>query len=46
LLLPTLAVFCSDLHASSAFDVLLGRDVLASCLLSYNGQSGLFTLAY
>lgn len=44
--LPTLAVFCSDLHATSAFDVLLGRDVLASCLLNYDGRSGQFTLAY
>lgn len=25
---------------------LIGRDVLASCLFTYDGQSGLFTLAF
>lgn len=46
LIFPTLPVFCSDLHNSGAFNALIGRDVLASCLLSYNGRTGLFTLAY
>jgi len=28
------------------FHALIGRDILQGCLLTYNGQSGLFTIAY
>lgn len=45
LVFPTLPVFCSELH-HSGFRALIGRDILADCLLAYNGRTGLYTLAY
>lgn len=42
----TLAVMASDLFAAQGFHALIGRDVLASCLLSYNGHLRYFTLAF
>lgn len=42
----TLAVMASHLFAAQGFHVLVGRDVLASCLLSYNGTARYFTLAF
>jgi Aspartyl protease len=44
--LPTLAVMASDLFAVQGIHALIGRDVLASCLLTYNGSMGQFTLAF
>jgi hypothetical protein len=36
----------SKLHKLQGFHMLLGRDVLKGCLLTYDGLSGLFSLAY
>lgn len=46
LVIPSLPVVCADLLQAQGFHALIGRDVLASCLLTYDGVSGLFTLAY
>lgn len=43
--IPIIAVVASSLRIQG-IDALIGRDVLRYCLLSYNGQSGFFTLAY
>jgi Aspartyl protease len=45
LTLHNIPVIESDL-ARQGIQGLLGRDVLASCLLVYDGQSGFFTLAF
>lgn len=42
----TLPVICAEILASQGFHALIGRDVLAQCVLSYNGSMGWFTLAY
>jgi hypothetical protein len=42
----TIPVTKSHLHALQGFHALIGRDVLKGCLLAYDGQSGLFSLAY
>jgi hypothetical protein len=42
----TIAVTKSHLHAGEGFHALIGRDVLKSCVLKYDGVNGLFTLAY
>jgi hypothetical protein len=42
----TLPVICAEILASQGFHALIGRDVLAQCVLSYNGSIGWFTLAY
>lgn len=42
----TLPVICAEILASQGFHTLIGRDVLAQCILSYNGSTGLFTLSY
>jgi predicted aspartyl protease len=41
----TLGVACVEL-AAQGFHVLIGRDILRACLLTYNGTTGSFTLAY
>lgn len=46
LVVPTLPVVCTELHAAQNFHVLIGRDVLGLCLLEYNGLSRIFTVAY
>jgi hypothetical protein len=46
LTIGNLPVVCSELLITAGFHVLIGRDVLAQCLFSYNGSSGSFTLAY
>ena len=46
LIVPNIPVLCSELLQSQGFHALIGRDVLAQCLLSYNGTEGVFTLAY
>ena len=43
--LPVVPIIASKLK-SQGIDALIGRDILAHCLLSYNGQSGFYTLAY
>lgn len=42
----TLPVMSSDLLQAQGIHVLIGRDVLAMCLLIYNGTVGQFTLGY
>jgi len=42
----TLAVLEAQLLQMQGFHALIGRDVLAACLLTYNGGTRLFTLAY
>jgi hypothetical protein len=42
----TLSVVEVQLLASQGFHALIGRDVLASCLLTYDGAKGEFTLAF
>lgn len=44
--IPVIPVIASVLKQSQGIDALIGRDVLVYCLLSYNGQSGFYTLAF
>lgn len=46
LIVPNLAVVCSELLPSQGFHALIGRDILSVCIFTYNGAAGLFTLAY
>ena len=42
----TLPVMASELFAAQGIHALIGRDVLSSCMLMYNGTLRLFTLAF
>jgi hypothetical protein len=42
----TIPVVEAQLLAAQGFHVLIGRDVLSGCLLSYDGLNGLFSLAF
>ncbi len=44
--IPNLAVVESELLVKQGFHALIGRDVLARCLLFYNGERGIYTLAF
>jgi hypothetical protein len=46
LMISNLAVLCAELFQPQGFHALIGRDILARCLFTYNGDTGLFTLAY
>ena len=46
LYINTLPVICAEIFAQQGFHVLIGRDVLAQCVLVYNGGIGWLTLAY
>lgn len=46
LFIKTMPVVASQLLASQGFHALLGRDVLSQCLFAYNGEFGVFTLAF
>lgn len=46
LIFPVLAVSASELYLAQGFHALIGRDVLADCLLIYNGKLPYVTLAY
>jgi hypothetical protein len=46
LILPTWKVSSSELFEMQNIHALIGRDVLARCVLSYNGAENTFTLAY
>ena len=46
LVYSTIPVVQSELLVVQGFHMLLGRDVLRSCLLTFDGQNGLFSLAY
>jgi hypothetical protein len=46
LFIPNMAVAASELFAAQGFHVLVGRDILSRCIMTYNGASGLFMLAF
>ena len=46
LLIPNIAVASTELLATLGFHALIGRDILSRCILTYNGETGLFMLAY
>lgn len=46
LVIHNMPVVASELFAAQGFHVLLGRDILQQCVLTYNGAIGLFTFAY
>lgn len=46
LIFNTIPVICTELLSSQGFHALIGRDVLMHCIFTYNGSTGLFTLAY
>jgi hypothetical protein len=41
----TLELIETDL-ASQGFDLLVGRDILARCILNYDGPNGVFSIAF
>lgn len=43
--MPTIAIVGSQLR-DQGIDALIGRDILGSCVLTYNGSMGFYTLAY
>lgn len=45
-LLPSMPVVETDLFDQQGFHVLIGRDVLARCLLIYNGATRSYTLSF
>lgn len=46
LTLPNLRVSASELSIAQGFHVLLGRDVLAHCVFTYNGTLGWITVSH
>ncbi len=44
--IPTLVVMAAELLVPQGFHALIGRDILAECVLLYNGTMEQFTLAY
>jgi predicted aspartyl protease len=46
LTIANLPVMSAQLLVSQGFHALIGRDILARCLMTYNGVLGQFTLAY
>jgi len=46
LLMPNLRVAACELFLRQGIHALLGRDVLSRCILVYNGDMGLFSLAF
>lgn len=44
--LETISVLAADRLASQGYEVLIGRDILADCILVYNGPTESFTLAF
>jgi hypothetical protein len=46
LVINTLQVICAELLASQGFHALIGRDILAQCVLIYNGPLSSFIVAY
>jgi hypothetical protein len=43
---PNMQVSAADLLASQGFHVLVGRDILSHCVMTYNGSMQLLTVAY
>lgn len=46
LVFQTIPVVAADLLEAQGFHALIGRDILSRCFFSYNGEVGIFTLAY
>ncbi len=46
LIVDNIAVVAAQLLAAQGFQALIGRDILAQCLLTYNGQMDEFSLAF
>jgi hypothetical protein len=46
LIIHNMPVTSSELFAAQGFHVLVGRDILSRCILTYNGALDLFMLAY
>lgn len=46
LIVYNLPVICMQLFPSMGYHALIGRDILAQCVFSYNGSIEMFTLAY
>jgi hypothetical protein len=46
LFLATVPVIAAALTTTQGIQALIGRDILAQCLLHYNGTTGTFTLAF
>ena len=46
LLIPNLRVAACELYLRQGIHALIGRDVLTRCVLIYNGEQGVFTLAF
>jgi hypothetical protein len=44
--LRNIPVAAAEIMIHQGFHALIGRDILRHCLLTYNGTTGLFTLAY
>jgi hypothetical protein len=46
LVIHNMPVTACELFAAQGFHVLVGRDILSRCILTYNGALDLFMLAY
>ena len=46
LAIPNLQIASAELFLMQGIHVLIGRDILSRCLFTYNGTTGMFTLAY
>jgi hypothetical protein len=46
LVVGTLPVLAAEFLQNHGYHMLIGRDVLAQCILTYNGADGYFLLAY
>lgn len=46
LIIHNMPVSASELFLAQGFHVLLGRDVLSKCILTYNGAVGIFIFSY
>jgi hypothetical protein len=46
LLIPNLRIASCDLFLRQGIHALIGRDILARCILYYNGEMGIFSLAF
>ena len=43
---PAIAVVAVDILPAHGYHALIGRDILAHCILIYNGVTGFFSLSY
>ena len=42
----TMPIICTELFAAQGIHALIGRDILQDCLFTFDGATGLFSLAY